>query len=289
MKNGGDNLPDLRALQLEDMDSSVQPNPSLLPTPMSYANSLINLVDRFHQTMTEEFEFTKDDCVYSPGISLICFECGCFGHAKDKCPSVHVTTDVANNENKVNSVSDVNVDNVMLDTQNFDDKMKSAASSGKNKTFNNSTSNMENTTSPSKHPSSGSDLSKTFVKEKAALTMHSKLPARSPMKDVSNTSSGSGPKIASHYQRKSKGVSSSTTKNQSQVSKKLSFGNMEGISFGSGISAVFGHFPPEEGLKAQSTDIAYESIATSDFVDKTFASNNMVTFDDILPSHAGEG
>ncbi|KAL6218937.1 hypothetical protein ACLB2K_012144 [Fragaria x ananassa] len=239
----------------------------------------------------------------SIGISLICFECGCFGHAKDKCPFVHVTTDVDNNENGVNFVSDVNMDNVMLDTQvvqdiqtesngtaevlndvikedmggnesgdqaehitpvgskgvsppivklwhTFDDKMKSVASSGKKKSFNNSTSNMENTTSPSKQPYFGSDLSKAFVKEKAALTMHDKLPARALMKDVSNTGSGSGPETASHYQKKSKGVSSSTTKNQSQVSKKLSFGNMEGISFSSGISAVFGYSPFEEGLKA---------------------------------------
>ncbi|KAL6199762.1 hypothetical protein ACLB2K_029545 [Fragaria x ananassa] len=300
MKNGGDSLPDLRALQLEDMDSSVQPNPSLLPTPMSYANSLINLVDRYHQTMTEEFEFSEDDCVYSPGKhghnvsfsfkedmnTALCdgpwilagktlivrkwrpdldpdesigkmalwvriaglpvkyfkkYTLAKIGKiigevVKDKCTSVHVTTDVANNENVVNSVSDVNVDNVMLDTQvvqdiqtesneilevlkdvikedmgpwmlmsnknkrkaggngggrkhapsgsrfdvlneeggnesgeaehitligskgvsppivklwqSFDDKMKSAVSSGKNKSFNNSITNMENATSP---------------------------------------------------------------------------------------------------------------------------------------------
>lgn len=182
-----------------------------------------------------EVDYVAYNVVYE-GISLICFECGCFGHAKDKCPFVHVTTDVDNNENGVNFVSDVNMDNVMLDTQvvqdiqtesngtaevlndvikedmgpwmlmsnknkrkaggngggrkhapsgsrfdvlneeggnesgeaehitligskgvsppivklwqSFDDKMKSAVSSGKNKSFNNSITNMENATSP---------------------------------------------------------------------------------------------------------------------------------------------
>ncbi|XP_062014120.1 uncharacterized protein LOC133730576 [Rosa rugosa] len=40
-----------------------------------------------------EVESVAYHVVYE-GISMICFECGCFGHAKDKCPTLHTEPSV---------------------------------------------------------------------------------------------------------------------------------------------------------------------------------------------------
>ncbi|KAL6218323.1 hypothetical protein ACLB2K_011537 [Fragaria x ananassa] len=64
VKNGGDSSADFAAFQMEDIDSSVQPS-SILKSQMNYASTLKNPVDRYRQTMTEEFDFTDDDCIYS--------------------------------------------------------------------------------------------------------------------------------------------------------------------------------------------------------------------------------
>ncbi|XP_024196069.1 uncharacterized protein LOC112199261 [Rosa chinensis] len=71
-----------------------------------------------------EVESIAYQVVYE-GISLICFECGCFGHAKDKCPTLKVndnthskqptmnyddvTNHAKNVENEVADVSDVSM------------------------------------------------------------------------------------------------------------------------------------------------------------------------------------
>ncbi|XP_024159082.1 uncharacterized protein LOC112166461 [Rosa chinensis] len=64
VKNGGDINTDLEALRMEDLDTTVQ-NPSPLQPQMTYASMLKNPVDRYRQTMIEDFEFNDDDCTYS--------------------------------------------------------------------------------------------------------------------------------------------------------------------------------------------------------------------------------
>lgn len=65
-RNGSELSSDLAALRMEDLDSRLHSN-SPPVTPMSYASTLKNSVDRFRQTMTEEFDFTEDDYSYKNG------------------------------------------------------------------------------------------------------------------------------------------------------------------------------------------------------------------------------
>ncbi|XP_062028432.1 uncharacterized protein LOC133744316 [Rosa rugosa] len=65
-KNGNDISTDLEALRMEDLDSTIQP-PSLPQPALSYASMLKNPIDRYHTTMTEDFELTDADCTYTQG------------------------------------------------------------------------------------------------------------------------------------------------------------------------------------------------------------------------------
>ncbi|PRQ21082.1 hypothetical protein RchiOBHm_Chr7g0235221 [Rosa chinensis] len=75
-KNGGDISIVLEALRVEDLDSSVQTPFALLPH-MKYASTLKNPVDRYRQTMMEDFEFTDGDCSFSQGKHKLDFEWRC--------------------------------------------------------------------------------------------------------------------------------------------------------------------------------------------------------------------
>ncbi|XP_061993650.1 uncharacterized protein LOC133711562 [Rosa rugosa] len=56
---------------------------------------------------------------------------------------------------------------------------------------------------------------------------------------------------------------------------------------GDGISAIFGHCPPEE-LATNMVAASSSSQDSATFVEKTFANNSKLTADDNLPSHDGE-
>ncbi|XP_024178006.1 uncharacterized protein LOC112183925 [Rosa chinensis] len=106
------------------------------------------------------------------------------------------------------------------------------------------------------------------------------------MKDVSNFGSCSGSKTELHYQRKTKGLPNSVIKHQTHVFKKLSFEKVSSNVLGDGISAIFGHTPPDE--HSIQPDIQSSLVHDADkFVENIFADNSMLTIDDNLPSQNG--
>lgn len=131
--------------------------------------------------------------------------------------------------------------NIVKLWSNFQDKKKKGSLVSKSKNTSSSIANLKSHDMAGKSPIQTSKL----------LTMHSDLhvsgtSSRLPMKDVSNVSSSSLIKTNFQYQRKSKGLSNSNSKQNSSVFKKLSFENVSNIGLRGDTSACFGHSPPEE-------------------------------------------
>lgn len=66
VRNGNELNSELEALRMEDLDSRRQASPAPLQQ-MSYASTLKNPVDRFRQTMVEDFDLTEEDYSISKG------------------------------------------------------------------------------------------------------------------------------------------------------------------------------------------------------------------------------
>lgn len=168
-----------------------------------------------------------------------------------------------------------NVPSVVKLWQSFQDKKKKAFLVSKVKKSNNATVNLKATTvvGTSSQPFISADVS--------SFSMKSGDSSRVSMKDVSNIGSFSGSKAGVHYQRKSKNLNASIPKLNSQVFKKLSFENASSCGLGDGISAVFGHCPPENPslVPSKSLDPHIDSIM---FVEKTVADNSILTNDSDL-------
>ncbi|XP_040375439.1 uncharacterized protein LOC112202328 isoform X2 [Rosa chinensis] len=301
------------------------------------------------------------------GISMICFECGCYGHVKDKCPHIHTKNVTysnasvnANHTSSDGSGPDVSNDNTQQDMDTaqvnvvpsppimkkdmgpwmlmtYKNKRRTNTNNGDVKKVQGSGSrfavlqevsgeeNIRNEMNAplSNEPASASDppIVKLWknLQEKVQLTKvpkenddkasdksnrkrvmneemkrsKDKLPARVPMKDVSNevigpSGSGAVPKFTMWYQRKSKVLTNPGT---STIGVGISTSICQENNVQSCcVPAVFGHCPPEE--KVSNGDCSMEetiSNAAENFVEKTFTDNSVLAQVQETPSLPVEG
>lgn len=231
------------------------------------------------------------------GISMICFECGCFGHPKDKCPSIvtakvdvsshqdpsevenvpnaqsevemHASEDIVkedmgpwmlmtyrNKKKNGNSRRSKNLNasgsrfsvlqeeeiNEKVPNVENDADMPSGDTPNIVKLWNNFQDKKKKTSKPKNNLSSTSNpkppmvTSKFSPKPSKVLNVNSDVnvsdtSARQPMKDVSNVGSSGMTKTDLQYQRKAKFLNGSSSKQNSQVFKKLSFENVKQLRF----------------------------------------------------------
>ena len=105
--------------------------------------------------------------------------------------------------------------------------------------------------------------------------------SRPPLQDVSNARSKLSTKSSGQTSKTARHATNSAAKRQSNVSKKLSFGNVEEV-FGGGIAGVFGHCPPEPGVElgiSSSTGQVSDSI-----IEQIFDENSNLATDENLSS-----